>query len=81
MGTHESDSADKLTQVAADPRSPAGKALRQKTEELERFVSLSLDMVCIAGMDGRLLRVNPARQRTLGRRPHCDRRRTGPFTE
>jgi len=34
--------------------------------ELDRFFSLSIDLLCIADCDGRLLRVNPAWQHTLG---------------
>ncbi len=40
--------------------------LRRRTEELDRFFSLSLDLHCISSADGQLLRANSAWTSTLG---------------
>lgn len=50
-------------------RAQAEAALREKTEELDRLFTLTLDLLCIAGTDGRFRRVNPAWSRLLGYRP------------
>jgi PAS domain S-box-containing protein len=47
-------------------RQSAEECLRQRTEELDRFFSVSLDLLCIADMDGLFLRLNPAWEKVLG---------------
>ena len=44
------------------------EALRQKTEELDKFFSSALDLLCIADTDGYFRRLNPEWERTLGYR-------------
>lgn len=41
-------------------------ALRQKTEELDRYFTLGLDLLCIADIEGHFLRLNPEWEKTLG---------------
>ena len=42
------------------------EALRVKTEELDRFFNVVLDLLCIADMDGRFRRINSAWEKTFG---------------
>ena len=47
-------------------RRSAEESLRQKTEELDRFFSVTLDLLCIANTGGYFLRLNPAWEKVLG---------------
>ena len=47
-------------------RRRAEEALREKTEELDRYFTSSLDLLCIADMGGHFLRLNPEWEKTLG---------------
>jgi PAS domain S-box-containing protein len=44
----------------------AESSLRQKTEELDQFFKVSLDLLCIANTDGYFLRLNPVAEKILG---------------
>jgi PAS domain S-box-containing protein len=56
LGTYENIMAHKQ----------AEEALLRTTQELDRFFSLTLDLLCIADTDGRFLRLNQAWEDTLG---------------
>ncbi len=47
-------------------RKRTAEVLQEKHEELERFFGLTLDLMCIADMDGHLLRVNHSWKLMLG---------------
>jgi PAS domain S-box-containing protein len=47
-------------------RRMAEESLRQRTEELNQFFNVSLDLMCIANTDGYFLRLNPIWERILG---------------
>ena len=57
-----------IAQVFANAlaRKRAEQALRQKTEELDQFFNVSLDLLCVANTEGYFLRLNPAWERSLG---------------
>jgi PAS domain S-box-containing protein len=44
----------------------AQEGLRNKTNEINSFFSVTLDLLCVAGMDGIFKRVNPAFNKVLG---------------
>ena len=56
IGTHTDISGRKKTE----------EALIQKSEEMERFFTVALDLLCIADIDGNFIKVNRAWERTLG---------------
>ena len=47
-------------------RHRAEKSLKQKSEELDNFFNMNLDLFCIADTDGYFLRLNPAWEKALG---------------
>ncbi len=53
-----------FTDVSERKRSE--QALRAKTEELDRYFTLSLDLLCIADTSGHFIRVNPEWETVLG---------------
>jgi PAS domain S-box-containing protein len=50
----------------AELRATQAEELQARQEELDRFFSLSLDLMCVVGFDGYLKRLNPAWSEILG---------------
>ena len=59
---------DRLEAERSDARSAEQleAALKEKTEELERYFTWTVDLLCIADTDGYFRRLNPQWQKTLG---------------
>jgi PAS domain S-box-containing protein len=59
---------DRLVVVARDitERKAIEEALRKKTEELDRYFTNSLDLLCIADTTGHFVRLNPEWEKVLG---------------
>jgi PAS domain S-box-containing protein len=47
-------------------RKSAEETLREKSEELDQFFNVSIELLCISNTDGYFLRVNPAWEKVLG---------------
>lgn len=58
--------ANEALQSEIKERVRAEENIREKTDELDRIFNLSLDMLCIANVDGYFLKLNPAWEQTLG---------------
>lgn len=58
--------SDLAVVVNIDDKKRTEAALQAKTEELDRFFSAALDLLCIADTDGYFHRLNPQWERTLG---------------
>jgi len=64
--TTELKKANEFLKQEIAERIIAEEALRVKTEELDRYFTSSLDLLCIADTDGYFRRLNPEWEKTLG---------------
>jgi PAS domain S-box-containing protein len=55
-----------LRKMAFEERRQMEEALRLKTEELDQFFNITLDLLCIADLNAHFRRLNPAWEKTLG---------------
>lgn len=55
-----------VVNMVMEGRDAALATLREKTEELDRYFTLGLDLLCIADTDGNFVRLNPEWEKTLG---------------
>jgi len=60
------DSLNVITFVDITGHKELEIVLKEKSEELERYFNSSLDLLCIANTEGRLLRLNPEWEKVLG---------------
>jgi P-type Cu+ transporter len=59
-------SANAALQAEIKERIRAEENMREKTDELDRIFTLSLDLLCITNLDGILVKINPVWEQTLG---------------
>ena len=55
-----------MVNMVMERRDAALATLREKTEELDRYFTIGLDLLCIADTDGYFHRLNPEWEKTLG---------------
>ncbi|MEB3226475.1 MAG: PAS domain S-box protein [Synechococcus sp.] len=71
LGASQLPNTDQVFCVVVDisTQKETEQALRHKTEELDRFFSVVLDLLCITDLEARVIRLNPQWQKTFGYDP------------